>query len=77
MAISISSTGRNLHHDLNEAKISGNAYLASFKDKQKGGLEKAIDACIAALDVDTNGLHGQSLTIGASLTTSSISITIS
>ena len=77
MAISISSTGRNLHHDLNEAKIGGSAYLASFKDDQKGALEKAIDACIVALGVDRNGLHSTNLTVGASLTTSSISITIS
>lgn len=77
MAISISSKGRTLHHDLNEAKISGNAYLGAFKDKQKGALEQAIDACIVALDVDTNGLHNTSLTIAASLTTSSINISIS
>ena len=77
MAISISSTGKNLHQDMNEFKISSNSYLNSFNDKQRGALEKAIDACIAALDVDTNKLHNNSLTIGASLTTSSISITIS
>lgn len=77
MAISVSTTGKNLHHDANEAKIASQTYLKDFRDKQRGGLEKAIDACIAALDVDANGLHNTSLTIAASLTSNSITISIS
>lgn len=77
MAISISSKGKKLKDDLEHGGVLGAAYLASFNDRQKTGLINAVAACIEALDVDTNKLHENNLTIAASLTTSSISITIS
>jgi len=77
MAISISSKGKKLRDDLEHGGLLGAAYLASFNDRQKTGLIYAIDAAIAALDVDKNALHETSLTIAASLTSNSITITIS
>ena len=77
MAISISSKGKKLKDDLEHGGVLGSAYLASFNDHQRGGLVNAIAAAIHALDVDTNKLHENNLTIAASLTSSSISITIS
>lgn len=77
MAISISSKGKKLKDDLEHGGVLGAAYLASFNDHQKTGLIQAVAACINALDVDANKLHENNLTIAASLTSSSISITIS
>lgn len=77
MAISISSKGKTLKDDLEHGGIEGAAYLKNFNDRQKGALKYAIAGAIDALDVDTNALHGTSLTIAASLTTNSVSITIS
>lgn len=77
MAISISSKGKTLKDDLEHGGVTSATYLGAFNDRQKGALVSAIHAAIAALDVDTNHLHNTSLTIAASLTSSSISITIS
>lgn len=77
MAISISSKGKSLKDDLEHGGLLSAAYLGTFNDRQKTGLINAVAACIEALDVDTNHLHASNLTIAASLTTSSISITIS
>lgn len=77
MAISISSKGSTLKDDLNAGKIRDSSYLTGFNDKQRTGLINAIMACIHALDVDGNKLHNTSLTIAASLTSSSITVQIS
>lgn len=77
MAVSISSTGKNLHHDFNEAKLDGIAYLGNFSNRQRSAFIAAIDAAIAAMDVDTNKTHATSFTIAASLASNSVSITIS
>lgn len=77
MAVSISSTGKNLHNDFNQAKLDGLAYLGTIPNHQRGLFINAIDAAIAAMDVDTNHTHSTSFTIAASLTNNSISISIS
>ena len=77
MAISISSKGKKLKDDLEHGGILSSAYLGALNDRQKTGLVNAVAACIEALDVDRNHLHESNLTIAASLTTSSISISIS
>jgi hypothetical protein len=77
MAISISSKGKTLKQDLEEAKLDGNAYLANLNGKQRSGIINAMAACANALDVDGNALHNTSLTMAASLTTSMITVTIS
>ena len=77
MAVSISSTGKNLHHDFNVAKLDGLAYLNGFTNHQRSAFILAIDAAIAAMDVDTNKTHTTSFTISASLASNSLTITIS
>lgn len=77
MAVNISSTGKNMHHDLNQAKLDGIAYLNGFTNHQRGAFINAIDHAIAAMDVDTNRTHNNSFTIAASLASNSLTITIS
>lgn len=77
MAVSISTTGKGCHNDLNAAKLDGLAYLATLNNHQRSAFVNAIDACIAALDVDGNHTHATSFTIAASCTSNSVSITIS
>lgn len=76
-SVSVSSTGKLLHNDLNAAKLKDNSNLSSFNDKQRSGVINAVLAAIAALDVDGNKLHNNSLTIAVTLTTSAITIQIS
>lgn len=77
MAVSISTKGATLHHDLNEAKLDGLAYLGTVGNHQRGLFINAIDACCAAMAVDENHTHTTSFTIAASVTNNSVSITIS
>lgn len=77
MAVSISSTGKELHNDLNKNKLDGLAYLGTLPNHQRSAFINAIDSAIAALGVDENHLHSTSLTIAASITNNSVSITIS
>jgi hypothetical protein len=77
MAISISSKGYKLKDDLEHANVAGNSYLGSFNDAQRGALVEALAACIKALDPDRNGKLGNSFTMAASLTATSVTVSIS
>lgn len=77
MAISISSKGKTLRDDLEHSGAQFETYIGTMHDNRKAALKNAIAACAAALDVDGNQLHNTSLTIAASLTNNSITVTIS
>ena len=77
MAISISSKGKTLRDDLEHSDAQFSSYIGTMHDNRRSALKDAIRACIAALDVDGNNLHSTSLTIAASLTNNSITVTIS
>jgi len=77
MAISIASKGRNLRDDLEHNDSQFGTYIGTMHDNRKSALKDAIRACIVALDVDGNNLHATNLTIAASLTNNSITVTIS
>ena len=78
MAISISTKGRTIRDDLEHSLDSQwKTNNGTFHENRKAALANAINAAAAAMDVDTNNLHGTNFTIAATLTNNSVSISIS
>jgi hypothetical protein len=78
MAFSISTKGKSIRDDLEHAiQTQWATNNGTYHDGRRAALAQAVNACAQALDVDGNNLHATSFTIAATVTNSSVTVSIS